>query len=186
MVCFGPKHLSTFRQDLGCGLQWKPLMVHASSMNPAREMASAMAPVIVDAAHPRRVILFGSQARGNATDDSDFDLMVVEDNPKDRHNEMVRLRRLLHDFPVPIDVLVVSEEKFLYWNDTPGNVYFDAATEGITLYDSGANHRSQAMLVTGERYEHSHDGLRTWCVLARNTPRPSRGISGAACRQDPP
>ena len=95
-----------------------------------------MAAVIVEAAHPRRVILFGSQARGDAAEDSDYDLMVVEDDPKDRYGEMVRLLRLLRHFRIPIDLLVVSEEKFAYWNDTPGNIYFDAATKGIRLYEA--------------------------------------------------
>ena len=31
--------------------------------------------------------------------------------------------------------LVVSAEKFNYWRDTPGNVYFEAATEGEVLYE---------------------------------------------------
>jgi len=36
--------------------------------------------------HPRRVILFGSQARGEAGPDSDFDLLVIldDDAPADR------------------------------------------------------------------------------------------------------
>ena len=37
---------------------------------------------------------------------------------------------------VPVDLLVVSKEKFDYWSDTPGNVYFEAATEGRTLYEA--------------------------------------------------
>ena len=31
---------------------------------------------------------------------------------------------------------VVSLEKFNYWCDTPGNVYFEAATEGEVLYEA--------------------------------------------------
>jgi hypothetical protein len=33
-------------------------------------------------------------------------------------------------------LLVVSAEKFNYWRDTPGNVYFEAATEGKVLYEA--------------------------------------------------
>jgi predicted nucleotidyltransferase len=91
--------------------------------------------VLVQAARPKRIILFGSQARGDATVDSDFDLMVVEEKPKDRFAEMVRLNRLLRQFRVAVDLLVVSEEKFQYWRDTPGNVYYEAASHGKTLYE---------------------------------------------------
>jgi predicted nucleotidyltransferase len=95
-----------------------------------------MSAAIVAAAQPRRIILFGSRASGSATEDSDFDLMVVEDQPVDRYREMVRLRGLLRSFRVPLDLVVVSEEKYQYWRDTPGNVYYEAATNGVTLYEA--------------------------------------------------
>ena len=34
------------------------------------------------------------------------------------------------------DVLVVSGEKFRYWADTPGNVFYEAAREGQSLYEA--------------------------------------------------
>jgi len=92
--------------------------------------------VLIGAAQPKRIILFGSQARGEATASSDFDLMVVEDQPVYRFREMVRLRRLLDNFDVAIDLLVVSEERYQYWRDTPGNVYHEAASYGRTLYEA--------------------------------------------------
>jgi hypothetical protein len=49
---------------------------------------------------------------------------------------MVRLNRLVDSFGVSVDLLVVSKEKFDYWRNTPGNVYFEAATEGRTLYEA--------------------------------------------------
>jgi uncharacterized protein len=99
---------------------------------PAREMAAE----IVSAAHPRRVILFGSRARGNPAPESDFDLMVVEDQIEDRYQEMVRLRRILRRFRVPLDLLVVTEAQYEYWRDTPGNIYYEAARDGLTLYEA--------------------------------------------------
>jgi len=61
--------------------------------------------------------------------------MVVEEGVSNRAAEMVRLNRLLRSFDIPVDLLVVSAEKFNYWCDTPGNVYFEAATEGEILYE---------------------------------------------------
>ena len=91
---------------------------------------------VLQAADPVRVILFGSRARGNAGTDSDYDLMVVERNVADRMTEMVRLSRRLRSLGIPIDLIVVSAGAFEYWKDTPGNVYYEAATEGRRLYEA--------------------------------------------------
>ena len=91
---------------------------------------------VLQSADPVRVILFGSRARGNASADSDYDLMVVERNVADRVAEMVRLSRRLRSLGVPIDLIVVSADAFEYWKDTPGNVYHEAATEGRSLYEA--------------------------------------------------
>lgn len=56
---------------------------------------------------PNRIMLFGSYARGDARDDSDVDLLVIEDEVSDRAREMVRLRRLLRPLRVPADILVL-------------------------------------------------------------------------------
>ena len=79
------------------------------------------------------VILFGSHARGDADPDSDLDFLVVEPSVKDRHMEMVRLREVLRPLGVPVDVLVVSRERFEYWRDTPNTVIHRAASEGRIL-----------------------------------------------------
>jgi predicted nucleotidyltransferase len=100
------------------------------------ETIKRLTELLVKAANPNRIIMFGSQARGEAGEYSDFDVMVVEDGVSDRVGEMVRLNRLLRSLDIPVDLLVVSAEKFNYWCDTPGNVYFEAATEGEVLYEA--------------------------------------------------
>lgn len=92
--------------------------------------------LLAQAARPRYIILFGSQARGEASEESDFDVMVVEPEVANRGQEMVRLSRLLRPLDIAVDLLVVSAEKFEYWRDTPGNVYFEAASEGKILYEA--------------------------------------------------
>ena len=94
----------------------------------------------MEAAHPKRIILSGSRARGDFRgdweNDSDFDVMAVEEQPTDRLREMVRLNHVLRKFDAAIDLLVVSEDRFQYWRDTPGNVYHEAASRGRTLYEA--------------------------------------------------
>ena len=91
---------------------------------------------IVEVAHPMKVVLFGSRARGEAKPESDIDLLVVEENAKNASEEAERLYRALRDLLMPVDIVVVDREKFDYWKDTPGNVYYEAAQDGRSLYEA--------------------------------------------------
>ena len=116
---------------------WQASSRNCSALSPVtRQIIANVTGVLVQAAHPKRIILFGSQARGEAAIDSDFDMMVVEEEPPNRFAEIVRLNRLLRSFDIAIDLLVVSDENFQYWRDTPGNVYYEAANEGQVLYEA--------------------------------------------------
>ena len=61
---------------------------------------------LVKAANPSKVILFGSYARGDATEDSDLDLMVIEREVENTGEEMVRLHRAVGDVGAGVDLLV--------------------------------------------------------------------------------
>jgi len=90
---------------------------------------------LLEAVPPRtRVILFGSAARGERTQDSDLDFLVVERDVEDRHAEQVRLRRELRPLGVPVDVIVVSERYAEEWGPARGSVVHAALTEGRVLH----------------------------------------------------
>jgi hypothetical protein len=57
------------------------------------------------------VILFGSAARGELTRDSDLDFLVIEPEVENPALESVRLRRVLADVLVPMDIIVASEHR---------------------------------------------------------------------------
>jgi predicted nucleotidyltransferase len=88
----------------------------------------------VAAAQPKKIILFGSHARGDADDHSDVDLLVVEQVVADRYEEMIRLNRALKGLVMPVNLLVVSEAEFEQRSVTPGTVENAARREGRVLY----------------------------------------------------
>lgn len=91
---------------------------------------------IVAVAHPLRVILFGSRARAEANQFSDVDLMVIERDVPNRHQEMVRLHQAVGSVGSGVDLLVYSEDEFERRSEVPGTVLYWARKEGRPLYDA--------------------------------------------------
>lgn len=89
---------------------------------------------LVQTANPKRILVFGSYGRGDARDDSDLDLLVIEDSVEDRAAEMVRLRRALRPLRIPVDVLVHSSADVDRWGDQPGSALYWALREGRVVY----------------------------------------------------
>ena len=89
---------------------------------------------IVAAAQPSRVILFGSYGRGDAGDDSDLDVMVIERQVENRYQEMIRLRNAVGNVGVGVDVLVYSDVEYERRSQVPGTVLYWARKEGRALY----------------------------------------------------
>ncbi len=77
-----------------------------------------------------RLIVFGSRARGDARDDSDLDLLVVEPVVADRFAEMARLSTLLGKRLIPADVVVMSRDAFEQQKAMVNTLAWRAAQEG--------------------------------------------------------
>ncbi len=90
--------------------------------------------LIVAEAHPVRVILFGSAARGEMTPDSDIDLLVVMPDGTHRLHTMQRLYARIRGVRVPFDLLVATIADLEAHGDALGLIYRDALREGRELY----------------------------------------------------
>ena len=89
---------------------------------------------IVDAVRPRRIILFGSAARGALTENSDLDLLVVMPDGTHRRRTAQAVYRGLLGVGVAKDIVVVTESDVRRYGDDPGLVLFTALREGKELY----------------------------------------------------
>ena len=54
---------------------------------------------------------------------------------RSRHKEMVRLYKVLADFPVSADVLVYTHDEVDYWRDSLNHVLARALREGKVVYE---------------------------------------------------
>ena len=81
----------------------------------------------------RRLILYGSRAMGTATDESDYDILVVETDPVNKLAEIRRLRALFSDLDVAMDIWVIGETEFKETKDVIGGLAFPANKYGVVL-----------------------------------------------------
>jgi predicted nucleotidyltransferase len=90
---------------------------------------------IVEEFAPQRVILFGSHARGDATPDSDVDLLVVMPTKKEAIEQAVEVRqRIRRSFP--LDLIVKTPEDVAWRLSLQDCFLTTIMTEGKTLYES--------------------------------------------------
>lgn len=91
---------------------------------------------VADAAHPSKIIVFGSYARGDADENSDLDLLVIEPFVANKREEMVKLRLAVGDVGIGVDILVYSEDEVKEWGKVPGAALFTALKEGKVAYEA--------------------------------------------------
>lgn len=92
---------------------------------------------LVEALHPERIYLFGSRARGDYADDSDWDLMVVV--PESQSSSIRRAQNAYHavlDVPIPMDILVWTREEFDRQVPVVASLPAVITREGRLLYGS--------------------------------------------------
>jgi len=90
---------------------------------------------IVDTAQPEKVILFGSQARGDARPNSDFDVLVIKQSDEPRYRRSIPLYVALADVPVEVEVMVYTPEEVDEWSEVPQAFVTTAVREGTTIYE---------------------------------------------------
>lgn len=90
---------------------------------------------IVEAAHPEKIVLFGSAARGTMGPDSDLDLLVIKGGKFNRHRVTTAIYRNLCG-EIAVDAMVVTPEEVERYRETHCLVICPALREGKVVYEA--------------------------------------------------
>jgi predicted nucleotidyltransferase len=109
-------------------------MPRSANRATTKRLIDRMVQRIVAKFRPQQVILFGSHARGDATADSDVDLLVVMDFEGTAFEKGLEILQALGDTHVSVDVIVTRPEDFAWRKDIVGTIEWPAAKEGKVVY----------------------------------------------------
>lgn len=90
---------------------------------------------IADAVHPRRIVLFGSRARGDARPDSDIDLMVELESTQRTVERTARVYEAIHPVGWPLDLVVYTPEEIEASRGYRYSFVTTIESEGKVLYE---------------------------------------------------
>jgi len=85
--------------------------------------------------HPERIVLFGSYASDQATEDSDVDLLVVAETSLPPHECYAAVRRLAADFPASFDIIVKTPDEYARRRSVVNHIVYFADKYGRVLYE---------------------------------------------------
>jgi predicted nucleotidyltransferase len=83
-----------------------------------------------------KIILFGSRAKGNQKEDSDWDFLVIIDKDLDRNTKLdiiVKIKRRMALLKIPNDIIINSIREFEERKENVGYMAYYASREGKTI-----------------------------------------------------
>jgi len=90
---------------------------------------------ILSVTQPDKIILFGSYARGDAKEDSDLDILIIQSSNLPRCDRSIPIRIILSDIPISKDIIVYTPEEVEEWKTASMSFIVAALREGKILYE---------------------------------------------------
>jgi len=94
---------------------------------------------IIELVSPEKIILFGSRARGNATEMSDYDLLILKKDLISNRMTAQMLYKELLPFRVAVDLIVDTPENYDKYKSEKSFIYYQINKSGIVIYEKKRN-----------------------------------------------
>ena len=114
----------------------------------SRPVPKELLDAIVAHFNPQRVILFGSQARGDARPNSDIDLLVDDDTPDELFSAKSR-REAQANYRGAADILPCRVSTLRTRAQARASLAATVLREGVTLYEREAEMRRRSPIRSG-------------------------------------
>jgi predicted nucleotidyltransferase len=83
-----------------------------------------------------KVILFGSRARGDFIEESDYDILIIVKDRLNIKEKMGLTKQLRQEFAkegIDADIIIKSKDEIEYYRDKIGSVIKSALEEGVAI-----------------------------------------------------
>ena len=100
-----------------------------------KDKISEVVAKIANGYDPDKIILFGSYADGNPTEDSDLDLFVIKETDLPRPQRTVQLRRMLYGSMIPMDLIVYTPKEIAESKKNSYSFVNEVLNSGKILYE---------------------------------------------------
>lgn len=91
--------------------------------------------IIVKHFAPEKIILFGSYAYGNPSDNSDLDLLIIKETNIPRHKRALEFRKYLRGLKIPLELLVYNKKEIEKWQGVNTAFITEIVKQGKVLYE---------------------------------------------------
>jgi predicted nucleotidyltransferase len=93
-------------------------------------------PIITSIASPDQIILFGSYARGDNTEKSDIDLLIVKKGLEKGRDIIgsIYMAFFENKVRVPVDLLAIDYNRYIELNNEIGYIYKTIKEQGKVIY----------------------------------------------------
>jgi len=103
-------------------------------MSPPKAILDDLVARICRVVEPKRIVLFGSSARGTAGPESDLDVLVIVNDDVPRRKIAMKIYREMVGLGLPVDLVVATDAVIQKYGSSQALIYEPALREGKELY----------------------------------------------------